>query len=92
VIAITIRYQYKIYYIHKIEKGAKILNAQSIFLYLLSVYQLKTPAWNAAWMVTCYATDLGIHINPSKTLDATIHSEKITYFTAVLFGTWLCQF
>jgi len=38
---------------------------------LLSDHQLKTPAWNAAWWVTCHATERG-----TKTYDAIIHPEK----------------
>jgi hypothetical protein len=56
---------------------------------LLPDHQLKTPAWNAAWWVTCHATERG-----TETYDATVLStlKKNIYLTIVLFRKWLCQF
>jgi hypothetical protein len=53
------------------------------------IYELKTPDWNAAWWVTSYATDRQTDIQACATFDATIHSEKLTSLTILLFDKLL---
>jgi hypothetical protein len=46
----------------------------------LRVNELKIRGWNAAWWVTSCR-----EMHSSKTCDSSIHYEKITYLTIVLF-------